>query len=123
MADLLEDENNTLVFCGYSGLDYFDVLPFFNQWSRFNQVVAAKAIWLHHQDDPTSCFAWGNDQWDSVLSFGAIQLLQAFAADNKTGFMGNTQNQLAKLIPFTLNDEPSKVAVWPRTIVTHEQLA
>ena len=99
LKGLLDEPNNTVVFIGYSGLDYFDVVPFFKRLAEdAEDKVKARTIWIDHESQTEKCVPWGNDRWDEKLTEGAANMLSAFKADTKTGYMGQSDQLLYKLL-------------------------
>ncbi|MEL6723342.1 MAG: hypothetical protein AAFP10_09060 [Pseudomonadota bacterium] len=50
LIDCLNEKGNTFVFCGYSGQDFFDIIPFFSNYSD-NQKFEANIIWIDHSNN------------------------------------------------------------------------
>lgn len=100
---LLDDPGNTMVFCGYSGADFFDIVPLFQERARAERPFAARAVWLHHVvgaegRTDVDC-GWSDEDWEEALTTGALDMLQGFDTARKEGRAGDTRALLAELIP------------------------
>lgn len=100
---LLDDPDNTIVFCGYSGADFFDIVPLFQDRARAERPFAARAVWLHHEVGADGCTdadrGWSDEDWEEALTTGALGMLQGFDAARKEGRAGDTRALLAELVP------------------------
>lgn len=110
---LLDDPETMIVFCGYSGADFFDVTPLFQDRLRQQKPFAAQVLWLHHTGgaDDGAC-GWGDEEWEEVLSEGAQTILAAFEPERRHRRAGTTWNMLAELVPFPVIDPPTTARPW-----------
>ena len=105
---LLDDPAATFVFAGYSGVDVFDVVPFFEQRERLGRPVAARAVWLHHTPEPHP--EWADDDFERALSDGAKRMLAAFSDGKRAAHAGRTADLLRSVAGLEV-DEPHGPAV------------
>ncbi|ALG70001.1 hypothetical protein VY88_10065 [Azospirillum thiophilum] len=117
---LLDNPGNTMVFCGYSGADFFDIVPLFQDRARIERPFAARIVWLHHavaasvdvQTHGVDDRAWTDDMWEEALSTGALDMLRAFDPARKEGRAGDTRALLAELMPLPELPDPSPGMPW-----------
>ena len=100
---LLDDPSNCIVFCGYSGADFFDIVPLFQERERSETPFAARVIWLHHVVGVPGRTDldrdWSDEDWEERLTSGALAMLRGFDDGRKEGRAGDTPALLAELIP------------------------
>ncbi len=100
LLELLDKEEYTFVFLGYSSSDYFDIIPFFQKLYREKTKLNSKVVWVHHCDDNSNeIINLSEEQWKDELSWGITEILEAFPIENVTVRKGKTDKIVAGIIP------------------------
>lgn len=107
----MNDPETTVVFVGYSGSDFFDVLPLFEQRNRADETFAAKVIWLHYHPHHDIHLNWTDEDWSAVLTRGQDRMLAAFDPDRKQCRAGLSHRHIAEVLG--LGNLPLDISVPP----------
>lgn len=95
----LRDPACELVVLGYSGSDFFDVVPFFYESMWQDGTFPASVSWLLHHSFADADADWTDADWEGVLSEGALTMLKAFEPERKAGYAGPTPDLLRRWLP------------------------
>jgi len=94
LLEKLKESENCFVFAGYSGSDYFDIVPFF---IKHKEEIKANAVWIvHNKDKNMKTVSTRN------LSEGAISILSSF--QNYKTISGDTSFVVKKIVNSHLNE-------------------
>jgi hypothetical protein len=127
LLELLEQEEYTFVFLGYSSSDYFDVIPFFQKIYREKIKLNSKVIWIDHDDEIIQTLDMQEEEWMDKLSWGITEILEAFPIENVTVKKGKTDKILATIIPDYFVEKEIKTKInwqegWENYIIPSEEL-
>ena len=88
---LLEEPDNTFVFVGYSGSDFFDVTSFFDKRRAKGDFFASKAIWIQYGNN----LATGEEP---KLDAGPIVITKSFDEGNVLVLQGDPFSLIMKIL-------------------------
>jgi hypothetical protein len=93
LESTLQRDDTVVVFVGYSGSDFLDVVPVF--MDRRAARVRASALWIAYSPEPLSELAY--DDWQDTLGDGAFRMLGAFDDDRRHVLKGQPTEVLRRL--------------------------
>lgn len=98
LLSLLDDPQQTVVFLGYSGSDFFDITPLFEERLQREDPFQARAIWLCWQPEPVKEGAADEAALLELLEEGACTMFMAFDPARRRLLIGPTEVTLPAVV-------------------------